>query len=477
MIFKLFFALGGHLMNLQNLVNLIGIPIIIGIGWIFSVNRRAFPWRVVLWGVALQLIFAVLVLLTPPGRALFALLNNVVTGLLNFTTEGAVFVFNGLAVPPNQSPWKGTFGTGTESLGFFFAFQVLTTIIFFSALMSVLYYLGVMQKLVAFFARIMSITMGTSGAESLSASANIFVGQTEAPLVVRPYVEKMTDSELMAVMTGGFATVAGGVMGAYVLFLKDYFPNIAGHLISASVLSAPAALVMAKVMFPELGMPATKGKVKLNVEIKDVNILDAAASGASSGMTLAINVAAMLIAFTALIAMFNFGLDWFGDRLAVFLPESIRGFATNLTLQNILGYLHVPLAWIMGIPAKDAFFAGKLLGEKLVLTEFFAYVDLANMLKNPLVSLDPRTVVIVTYGLCGFANFASIAIQIGGISGIAPSRRSDLARLGMRAMAAGALAAYMTGNIAGAFYTGETILKADTAQTSENLPAVEISGN
>lgn len=452
-------------MNYQNLVSLIGIPILICLAWLMSEHKKLFPWRVVLWGVALQIFFGWIVLATTPGRAFFTLLNDMITGLLNFTSEGAIFVFNGLAVPPSASPWKGIYGTGTESLGFFFAFQVLTTIIFFSSLMSVLYYLGIMQKLVEFFAVIMSRTMRTSGAESLSASANIFVGQTEAPLVVRPYVDKMTRSELMAVMTGGFATVAGGVMGAYVLFLKDYFPNIAGHLISASVLSAPAALVMAKVMLPETEIPVTKDHVKLEVEIKDVNLLDAAASGASSGMILAINVAAMLIAFTALIAMANFGLDWCGDKMAPYFPSAIQSFLENLTIQNLLGYIHIPLAWILGVPYQDAFVAGKLLGEKLILTEFFAYIDLANILKDPLVTLAPRTVVIVTYGLCGFANFASIAIQIGGISGIAPSRRGDLAKLGLKAMIAGALAAYLTGNIAGIFYTGETILKPSVTES------------
>ncbi|RMH57996.1 MAG: NupC/NupG family nucleoside CNT transporter [Candidatus Hydrogenedentota bacterium] len=450
-------------MNTENLISLLGIPAIIGIGWLFSTDRKRFPWRVVCWGIILQLIFAVLVLRTAPGRALFAFLNDLITGLLNFTIEGSVFVFNALAVPMDQSPWQGSFGTGTKSLGFFFAFQVLTTIIFFSSLMSVAYYLGFMQKIVEFFAKIMNITMGTSGAESLSASANIFVGQTEAPLVIRPYVEKMTMSELMAVMTGGFATVAGGVMGAYVFFLKPYFPNIAGHLISASVLSAPAALVMAKVMLPETEEPVTRGEVKMAVEVKDVNVLDAAAGGASSGMTLALNVAAMLIAFTALIAMVNFGLDWVGDHLARFFSGKPHEILSNLTLQNILGYLHMPLAWIMGVPVKDCFLVGRLLGEKLVLTEFFAYIDLKTLLADPAVSLDPRSVVIVTYGLCGFANFASIAIQIGGISGIAPSRRGDLAKLGMRAMVAGALAAYLTGNVAGVFYNGETILKPTAA--------------
>ncbi|MEW5694111.1 MAG: nucleoside transporter C-terminal domain-containing protein [Candidatus Hydrogenedentota bacterium] len=429
---------------MHNLISLFGLVVIIFLAWLISYDRRTIPWRVIIWGVILQLFFAFIVLYWSPGRRVFEILNDAIVKVLDFTVEGSVFVFNALGVPPGQTR------SGTQSLGFFFAFQVLTTIIFFSSLMSVLYYLGIMQKIVLFFAKIMAYTMGTSGAESLSASANIFVGQTEAPLVVKPYVEKMTDSELLCIMSGGFATVAGGVMGAYVMMLKDYFPNIAGHLLSASVLSAPAALVMAKIILPEKEEPLTKGEVKLQLKITDVNIIDAAANGASTGLTLALNVASMLIAFVALIAMLNFGVNKIGNFFGY----------ENLTIQLILGWIHWPIAWVLGIPTADCFEIGKLLGEKLILTEFIAYLDLAKVLVDPDITLDPRSIVIATYSLCGFANFASIAIQIGGIGGIAPSRRSDLARLGLRGMWAGCLAAYMTGNIAGIFYTGETILKA-----------------
>lgn len=446
----------------DNLQSLLGIPVILFLGWLISSDKRRFPWRVVGWGMGLQFVFAYVVLYTEAGKLFFLKMNDLIAGLLAFSEEGAKFVFGGLAT--GAMAVKEGAAPGSD---FLFAFQVLTTIIFFSSLMSVLYYLRIMQWIVLVFAKIMAWTMGTSGAESLSASANIFVGQTEAPLVVKPYVEKMTTSELMAVMTGGFATVAGGVMAAYVAMLHDHFPNIAGHLISASVLSAPASLVLAKVVVPEREEPVTKGEVKMHLEIDDVNVIDAACNGASTGMTLALNVAAMLMAFVALLALINAGLRWIGGYIG----------RPDLTLQLLLGYLHYPLALAMGVPADDALEVGTLLGEKLVLTEFLAYLHLGQMLADPGVTLDPKSVVIVTYGLCGFANFASIAIQIGGISGIAPTRRHDLARLGLRAMVAGALAAYLTGAVAGVFYRGETILDARAAieatsagPTAENAP-------
>jgi CNT family concentrative nucleoside transporter len=315
-----------------------------------------------------------------------------------------------------------------------FAFSVLPTIVFFSSLMSILYHLGLVQVVVAFFARIMQKALGTSGAESLSAAANIFVGQTEAPLVVRPYVATMTQSELMAVMVGGFATIAGGVMAAYVGMGID-----AGHLMTASVISAPAALLIAKVLQPEVEHPTTLGKVEVEIEKTTVNVVEAAAAGASDGMKLALNVAAMLIAFLALIAMADAIVAWCGSW-----------FAQQWSLAKGFGYAFAPLAWIMGIEAKDCRPAGELLGMKMVANEFLAYAQLsAWQADGSGVELAERSRIILTYALCGFSNFGSIGIQIGGIGGIAPERRADLARLGLRAMLGGTLACFMTACIAG----------------------------
>ena len=433
------------------LQSLVGIPLLLLFAWAMSTNRKLIPWRVIGWGLGLQFLFALLVLKTSPGKWLFAKLNDLVMTLLGFTTEGARFIFGGLvdhqvpvglrdpAAPmaPLQTPAAAA-EQGMElvaSTGAFFAFNVLPTIIFFSALMAVLYHLGVMQLLVRGMAFVMLRTMGTSGAESLSAAANIFVGQTEAPLVVRPFIEKMTNSELNAIMTGGFATVAGGVMAAYVGMLSGIFPDIAGHLIAASVMSAPAALVVAKIMFPEEEVPATRGELIIHVEKIDINVIDAAARGAGEGMTLALNVAAMLLAFLALVAMLNAGIGAAGGLVG--LPD--------LTLEVLVGYIFWPLAWAMGVPASECAAVGELLGIKTILNEFVAYLRLADAAAG----LSYRSTVIVTYALCGFANLGSIGIQLGGIGGIAPMRRSDLARVGFRAMIAGTLAAFLTANIAG----------------------------
>jgi len=434
------------------LQSLLGIVLLLGLAWGLSTNRKIIPWRVILWGLGLQFFFAVLVLKTAPGEWLFAQLNDLVMTLLGFTTEGARFIFGnlvdhqvpvGLVDPSNPgaaivSPEHvGVTGMQTvASTGSFFAFNVLPTIIFFSSLMAVLYHLGVMQLLVRGMAFVMARTMGTSGAESLSAAANIFVGQTEAPLVVRPFIERMTMSELNAVMTGGFATVAGGVMAAYVGMLAGVFPDIAGHLIAASVMSAPAALVIAKLMWPEEGEPVTRGQLSISVQREDVNVIDAAARGAGDGMKLALNVAAMLLAFLALVAMFNAIVGQLGGLV---------GFP-HLTLEVMVGYIFWPLAWSMGVPAAECGAVGELLGTKVILNEFVAYMRVGDLAEG----LSYRSMVIVTYALCGFANLGSIGIQLGGIGGIAPNRRSDLARVGFRAMIAGTLAAFLTANVAGA---------------------------
>lgn len=416
----------------------LGIVVLPTLAWLLSSNRRVFQWRVIVWGISLQFMFALFILRTPIGLKIFDWAREAINTVLNFTTHGAAFVFGHLALNPNNPSHEPLMAQYGKPIGLVFFFGVLTTIIFFASLMSILYHLGIMQMVVKAVAWVMVRTMGTSGAESLSAAANIFVGQTEAPLVVRPYVAQMTRSELMAVMTGGFATIAGGVMAAYVAFGID-----AGHLLTASVISAPAALVMAKLMEPEVEEPLTKGTVRVSFERTTVNLIDAAAVGAADGLRLAFNVAAMLVAFLALLAMINAFLGWL-DRTFIAHFISLQG-RKPLSLETLFGYLFAPLAFLLGTPIHDIMTMGSLMGIKVAANEFVAFLKLAE-LKD---TIDPRTFVIATYALCGFANFGSIAIQIGGISAIAPERRTDLAQLGLKAMFAGALASWLTACIAG----------------------------
>ncbi|MGB3050176.1 MAG: nucleoside transporter C-terminal domain-containing protein [Polyangiales bacterium] len=416
----------------QRLISFFGLFAMVGLAWLLSKHRDRVPWRVIGWGVGLQVSFGVLVMKTDIGLRLFSILNDLVLALLGFTAQGTEFIFGDFA-----------------SEKFTIAINVLPTLIFFSSLMTVLYHLGIMQRLVGVFAWVMRRTMKTSGPETLSVAANTFVGQTEAPLLIAPFIGKMSMSELSAVMTGGFATVAGGVLAAYVGLLKGVFPDIAGHLIAASVMSAPAALVIAKVMWPETEKAEIEEDVVAEVDSPDANVIDAAARGAYEGMKLALNVGAMLLAFIALIALGNalLGLpfqlynDWMGlEGAAAVAP---------LTFQQVLGWLFWPFAFLIGVPAAECAMVGTLLGEKIVLTEFIAYLHLYESLSDGVVQLSHRTVVIASYALCGFANFGSIGIQIGGIGGIAPERRHDLARLGLRAMFGGMLASLMTAAVAG----------------------------
>lgn len=435
-------AQGGSI--LERATSALGLAVFLLLAWLLSTRRSAVPWRTVVWGIALQFIFGILVLRTQVGRAIFEAANDAVVALLGYTVEGAAFIFGNLV--QNNVPVGTAAGpaaplgptTSWANTGAFFAFNVLPTIIFFSSLMAVLYHLGVMQLLVRGFARIMMKTMGTSGAESLNAAGNIFVGQTEAPLLVRPFIHRMTQSELHAVMTAGFATVAGGVLAAYVGMLINYFPTIAGHLIAASVMSAPAALAISKIMHPETEESATAGEVKVELQKTDVNVIDAAARGAADGVKLAVNVGAMLLAFIALLALANGLVGWAGGVVGI----------DDLSIQRVLGWLGAPLAWLMGTPWRDAMQVGVLIGEKTALNEFVAYLHLAEMLESG-ADLSARSVVIATYALAGFANFSSIAIQIGGIGAIAPERRSDLSRLGLRAMVGGTLAAFTTACVVG----------------------------
>lgn len=408
---------------MERLISLVGIFAIMGIAYLMSTHRKMVNFRIVFWGLALQISFAALILKTPQGRWVFQKAGDAVTSVLEFTKVGSSFLFGDLI-------------TQIPTFGFIFAFQVLPTIIFVSSIMAVLYHLGIMQAIVNVIAKIMVKAMGTSGAESLSAAANIFVGQTEAPLLIKPYVNDMTRSELMAIMTGGMATVAGGVMAGYI---GMGIP--ANHLIAASVMAAPAGLLLAKIMVPETGEPKTKGAVKASSEKIDSNLIEAAARGAGEGLQLALNVGAMLLAFIALIAMVNGGFGALGQVLR--LPF-------ELSLQSMLAIPGGILAAVMGVPLADIWTFGSLLGQKLVLNEFVAYAGLSDIIKGTsTLQLSERSIAMATYALCGFANLSSIAIQIGGIGGIAPSARGDIAQLGLRAMTAGFLATCMTACVAG----------------------------
>lgn len=404
---------------MDRLISFIGLLVMIGIAYLLSEKKKAIQWRTVITGVLLQIVFGLLILKTDIGRNVFDSIGKGFNALLGYTGEGAKFLFGNLATP-------------SDSLGFIFATMVLPTIIFMSALMSVLYHIGFMQKIVEIVARVMMWAMKTSGAESLAAAANIFVGQTEAPLVIKPFVGQMTKSELMCLMTGGMATVAGGVLAAYVGFGID-----AGHLLAASVMSAPAALVCAKLMVPETEESVTAGVVKVDLPKISANVVDAAATGASDGLKLAVNVAAMLLAFIALIALLNGLLSGIGN---------LFGFP-NLTFELLMGYLNAPVAWLLGVPWEDCLKVGAILGKKLVLNEFVGYLDLIAAKDQ----ISERAMIISTYALCGFSNFSSIAIQLGGIGTMAPEKRPVLAAYGMKSLIGGTLACYMTACIAGLF--------------------------
>ncbi len=428
------------------LVGLLGIATMLGLAVLLSYDRKKIDWRLVGSGLALQALFGVIVLKTGPGKAVFNAIGRAITGLLGFQEQGARFVFGNLVQSNVPVGVPGPAGLDTTAgfvanTGAFFAFNVLPTIIFFSALMSVLYYLGIMQVVVKGIAWVMQKTLRTSGAETLSAAGNIFLGQTEAPLLIKPFVKTFTASELNTVMVGGFATVAGGVLAAYVGMLQGTFPNIAAHLLAASVMNAPAGLILSKMIRPEVGEPLTKGTLKLDVERTESNVIEAAAGGAAQGVQLAINVAAMLMAFVALVALLNFGLQWFGTAV-------LRLSGEPLSLQFLLGQLLRPLTWVMGVPWQDSAYVGGLIGIKTSLNEFVAYAQFAGDLGSG-IALAPRSAIITTYALLGFANFSSIAIQIGGIGGLAPERRGEIASLGLRAMIAGNLAAFMSASLAG----------------------------
>ena len=415
---------------------LFGLAVLIGVAWLFSNNRRAVDWKLVLTGISLQIAFAALVLLVPGGREVFDWLGHGFVKLLDFVKAGSGFIFGSLM--------------DVDTFGFIFAFQVLPTIIFFAAFMGVLYHLGVMQAIVKAMAWAITKVMRVSGAETTSVCASVFIGQTEAPLTVRPYISRMTNSELLTMMIGGMAHIAGGVLAAYVGMLGGSDPDAqafyAKHLLAASIMAAPATLVVAKLLIPETQEPLTRGTVKMEVEKNTANVIDAAASGAADGLKLALNIAAMLLAFIALIAMVNAPLTWLGEITGI---AAAIGKPTNL--ETILGAVLAPVAWVIGVPWQDASTVGSLIGQKVVINEFIAYTELAKITNGqvPGVVLSDEARLIATYALCGFANFSSIAIQIGGIGGLAPERRADLARFGLRAVLGGSIATFMTATIAG----------------------------
>ena len=416
------------LSTLQPLIGLVGI---LGLAYALSTNRRAISLRVVGWGLGLQVLFALIVLKTSVGQQVFTVLGDKMRQLLEFSVVGSGFVFGPLG---DASVWRrvmiGALGEEGARYGVVFAFQILPTIIFIAALFAILYYLGVMQVIVRLLAVVMNRVMGASGAESLNVAASIFMGQTEAPLTIRPFLAKMTQSELMTVMTSGMAHISGGIMAAYIAFGID-----AKHLLTAVIMTAPGTLLMAKMFVPETETPETRGTVKLEVVNEDVNIIDAAGRGTAEGLHLAMNVGAMLISFVALIALINAVLGAAGGWLGL----------EGISLQTIFGWVFAPVAWSLGVPWKDAATVGNLLGTRMVLNEFIAFAQLGGLKET----LDPRSFTIATFALCGFANFASIGMQIGGIGALAPTRRGDLARLGLRAMLAGTLANFLTAIIVG----------------------------
>jgi concentrative nucleoside transporter, CNT family len=407
-----------------------GLALILALAYCLSSARRAIDYRTVAWGLGLQFLFAIIVLKTPYGRAAFESAGGVITRILGFSVEGSKLVFGPLGEP---AVWQRivttVLGPDGNQYANIFAFMVLPTIIFIAALFALLYYLGVMQVIVRVFAVVMRRFMRASGAESLNVAASIFMGQTEAPLTIRPFLPRMTESELMTVMTAGMAHISGGVMAAYIAFGAR-----AEHLLTAVIMTAPGTLMMAKLFVPETREPETMGTVKLVVEKTDVNVIDAVGRGTSEGLHLALNVGAMLISFLALVALLNAGLGLVG-----------HAFGVELSLQLILGWVFAPIAWSLGVPWHDAATVGNLLGTRMVLNEFIAFSQL-----GPLQGmLDPKSFTIATFALCGFANFSSIGIQIGGIGALAPERRHDLARLGLRAMLAGTFANFLTATIAG----------------------------
>jgi len=433
-------------MELYNLVSFVGIFVIAGFAWLCSNNRKVINWRVIIWGISLQLIFAFFIFVLPIGTKFFLFVNDIVVTILDSATEGTKFVFGRLALPPGT-----TNADGETSLGSFLAFQGLPTVIFFAALVSALYYLRIMPIVIRGFARVFTKLMRISGAESLCASSNIFVG-VESALVVKPHLKEMTKSELTTILAAGMGTIASTVLAIYVFFLQDQMPTIAGHLVSASVLSAPAAVVMAKLIFPETEKPKTLGiDVKPHYERED-NLIMAIIDGANTGLKYLFGIVALLIAFLGILALLDVILGWFGGHL-----NGWFGWSMDWSFKSLLGYVAYPFTLVLGIPHADAFEIAKVIGERTVATEVASYKDLSQLIAQGTLQ-HPRSAIIASYSLCGFAHVASLAIFVGGIGALAPQRMKDLSRLGFRALLAATLACLMTGAVAGVFYTSSSIL-------------------
>lgn len=426
-------------MTIHNLISLLGIVALMAVAWIFSKDRRNINWRVVCWGTGLQLLFALFIFNIPAGLFLFRWINDIVVKVLSFANAGMYFVFGPLAISPGA-----TGEAGEKSIGFILAFQALPAVIFFSALMAIFYHIGLMQRVVKVFSYIFTKLMKISGAEALCASSNIVVG-IESVFTIRPYLEKMTMSELCIILTAGMATIASTVMAVYVGFLHHLFPNIAGHLVSASILSAPAAIVMSKLLYPEDGRPETLGKVVAGYYEKSSSWVESIMRGSNEGVKLAVGITALLLSFLGLLSMANWFISILGQGIG-----KVLGISLELSLQKILSLVYYPFSILMGVPVSDAPVVSTLLGERSIVTELVAYQHLARYISNGALT-NARSIAISAYALCGFAHIASLAIFVGGISSLVPERAKDLARLGFRALFAATLACFMTGAVAGLF--------------------------
>jgi CNT family concentrative nucleoside transporter len=433
-------------MEQYNLISFCGIFLLLGFAWLLSTDKRNMNWRLITWGVGTQMAFAFFVFIFPPGSKIFLFLNDVVVKILGSATKGAEFVFGRLALPPG-----GVNEQGEQSLGFFLAFQAFPTIIFFSALIAILYYFNIMQWILKGFAYVFTKLMRLSGAESLCTASNIFVG-IESVLTIKPHLNDMTKSELCTILTAGMATVASNVLAIYIFSLKEQFPTIAAHLISASILSAPAALVMSKIIFPEREVPKTLGE---HIEVyyeKETNVFEAIINGANSGVRLIVGIVALLIAVLGLVALVDLVLGGVGGKINIVLGTHI-----NWSIKGFLGYLFYPFTIILGVPSSDSVVISQIIGERAILTEVPAYQHLSAAMASGLLK-NPRSAVIATYALCGFAHVASMAIFVGGISALVPEKREILARIGLRALLAATLACLLTACIAGTFFTKSSIL-------------------
>jgi len=430
----------------MRVISILGIVVLIGFAWLLSADRKRINWRVVLFGVGLQLFFALFVFVIPVGAKIFLVINKIIIAVLDSASAGSYFVFGRLALPP------GTVGSGGEtSLGSFLAFQAFPTIVFFAALVAILYYLGIMNRIIQGFSYVFTKLMRISGAESCSAASNIFVG-VESALVVKPYLKKMTRSELNTILTCGMATIASSMLAVYTFILKDQFPTIAGHLVSACIMNAPAAIVISKLLLPESGKPVTLDQNIRPYYEKDPNLFAAIINGANSGVKLVVGIVALLLAFLGIVELLDKIVGLVGNPL-----NSLLGLQIDWSLKGLLGYLFYPFTFIIGIPTQDIPEIARIIGERIVLTEVTAFQDLSTMI-NSGAALEPRSIVITTYALTGFAHVASIAIFVGGISALVPKRMKDLSQLGFKALVGATLANLMTASMAGIFFSESSIL-------------------